>query len=386
MKETLMLFQPSELGGAELTVVREIEELKKTLQWRLREPQRWYGSLRRMAFARAIQGSNTIEGFDAALDDAAAVGAGEPAFDIDNETYMALSGYCSSMTYVLQIADESTLTYSEQLLKALHFMMTSYELKNRPGKWRSGAIAVRSDKTGEVVHEGPPVDDVPGLIGELMTELNRQSALSPFIRAAMAHLNLVMIHPFRDGNGRMARCLQTLVLAREGLLDPVFVSIEEYLGENTQSYYEVLGEVGGGSWQPERDTQPWIRYILTAHLRQARAVVRRSKETELLWDALETRVHELGLADRVVVALFDAAMGFRVRNGTYRATFDDSPEEISDQTASRDFQRLVKSKLLISQGESRGRYYLASRELSGIFKEIKSDDPRDDSDPFANAV
>lgn len=57
------------------------------------------------------------------------------------------------------------------------------------------------------------------------------------IQAGMAHLNLVMIHPFRDGNGRMARCLQSLVLARGGILDPVFISIEEYLGRNTQRYY-----------------------------------------------------------------------------------------------------------------------------------------------------
>ena len=46
------------------------------------------------------------------------------------------------------------------------------------------------------------------------------------IQAGMAHLNLVMIHPFRDGNGRMARCLQSLVLARGGILNPVFISIE----------------------------------------------------------------------------------------------------------------------------------------------------------------
>jgi len=85
----------------------------------------------------------------------------------------------------------------------------------------------------------------------------------------MAHLNLVMIHPFRDGNGRMARCLQSLVLARGGVLSPMFMSIEEYLGRNTHNYYNVLAQVGGGSWQPERDTRPWIRFILTAHLRQA---------------------------------------------------------------------------------------------------------------------
>lgn len=68
----------------------------------------------------------------------------------------------------------------------------------------------------------------------------------------MAHLNLVMIHPFSDGNGRMARCLQTLVLAREGILEPEFSSIEEYLGRNTQDYYSVLAETSEGSWHPKK--------------------------------------------------------------------------------------------------------------------------------------
>ena len=54
----------------------------------------------------------------------------------------------------------------------------------------------------------------------------------------MAHLNLVMIHPFEDGNGRMSRALQSLVLARDHIVAPEFASIEEYLGRNTPAYYQ----------------------------------------------------------------------------------------------------------------------------------------------------
>lgn len=103
------------------------------------------------------------------------------------------------------------------------------------------------------------------------------------LRAAMAHLNLVLIHPFSDGNGRMARCLQTLVLARAGVLDPTFCSIEEYLGRNTDAYYAVLAEVAGGSFQPARDARPWIRFNLTAHFRQATTTLQRQREIALIW-------------------------------------------------------------------------------------------------------
>jgi Fic family protein len=67
----------------------------------------------------------------------------------------------------------------------------------------------------------------------------------------------------------MARALQTLVLTRERIAAPVFSSIEEYLGRNTQAYYDILAEVGAGSWNPHRNARPWIRFCLTAHYRQA---------------------------------------------------------------------------------------------------------------------
>lgn len=68
-----------------------------------------------------------------------------------------------------------------------------------------------------------------------------------------------MIHPFRDGNARMARALQTLVLARDAVVEPTFSSIEEWLGNNTEDYYRVLAATGEGSWQPENDTRTWLK-------------------------------------------------------------------------------------------------------------------------------
>ncbi len=190
---------------------------------------------------------------------------------------------------------EPNLHFGEQLLKSLHFMMTGYDLKNRPGLWRTGSIYVRNDDTGEIVYEGADIDDVPGLMHKLVLYLNvPNNECPPMVHAGMAHLNLVMIHPFRDGNGRMARCLQTLVLARQGILSPVFCSIEEYLGRNTQPYYDVLAQVGRGAWSPDGDATPWVRFILTAHLRQARTLHRRIRESERIWDELEENRRHTG--------------------------------------------------------------------------------------------
>ena len=82
-----------------------------------------------------------------------------------------------------------------------------------------------------------PAERVPSLMGEIMDWLEHGDLDAHLIvRAAMAHLHLVSVHPFGDGNGRISRIVQSLVLARGGPLAPEFVSIEEYLGSNTSAY------------------------------------------------------------------------------------------------------------------------------------------------------
>jgi hypothetical protein len=83
--------------------------------------------------------------------------------------------------------------------------------------------------------------------------------------------------------------------------------------------------------------------------------------------------------------MFDTAIGLRVRNATYRKILEESGEEtITEQTATRDFHRLVEAGLLLAAGERRGRYYIANDNVTQIIRRIRADrDPRDDSDPFA---
>jgi Fic family protein len=220
----------------------------------------------------------------------------------------------------------------------------------------------------------------------LVDTMNDESG-EAIIRAAMVHLNLVMIHPFKDGNGRMARCLQSLVLAADGTLAPVFMSIEEHLGRNTQEYYDVLGEVGGGSWQPERDARPWIRFILTAHLRQAEALQRRVVASSQAWTELEALVASKRVPERTVSALFEAVFGYRVWRATYMAALDAADEAVSEQTATRDFKILVDGGLLEPHGDKRGRYYTAASPLHDIARRVlQSRRPKDLSDPFAATV
>jgi len=379
-----MVFRTPELHRDELDVLSLLATQREELRDRMAEPRRWSGTLRRMALARAVQGSNSIEGYNASLDDVVAAVEEEPTLGAEEETQQALAGYRDAMTYVLQIADDQSLEVDEGLLKSLHFMMLKYDLKKNPGRWRPGPIFVHREATDEIVYEGPPSAEVPGLIAEMLADLD-QGDDPVLVKAAMAHLNLTMIHPFSDGNGRMARCLQTLVLARERVVAPVFSSIEEFLGRNTEAYYEVLEDVGAGAWHPERDARPWVRFCLRAHYLQAITTMRRREEIESLWNECVALAERSKLPERCAAGLMDAALGVRVRRKIYRSSAEAATgEEISDLTASRDLKALVDAELLEAVGERRARYYLAGREPRRLREDIKAKrKPESADDPFA---
>ncbi|HZJ27420.1 MAG TPA: Fic family protein [Acidimicrobiia bacterium] len=371
-----MIYETPRLQEIELEAIAKIEERRKSLRFRVAEPRRWYGGLRRLVFAKAVQGSNSIEGYHASLEDVMAAVENEEALDAATETVSALQGYRDAMTYVLQLADDVDFDINEQLVRSLHFMMMKYDLSKRPGRYRLGAIFVQRESDGETVYEGPPAEMVPGLMGELLDCVHAHDG-PVLVRAAMAHLSLVMIHPFSDGNGRMGRCLQTLVLARERIVSPVFSSIEEYLGRNTQPYYDILEKVGRGEWHPEHDARAWIRFCLNAHYQCAETMLWRVQEAEELWDVCWNFALTRRLPERVVGPLSDAARGLRIRNASYRVAVEESEGDVIDvPTASRDLRALVGCGLLASHGETRGRYYVRSAELLNAFKKIRAKKPK----------
>jgi Fic family protein len=379
-----MVFQTPDIRDDELEVLALLAQQREQLRDRVAEPRRWTGTLRRMAFARAVQGSNSIEGYNASLDDVVAAVEGEPTLDADQETQLALGGYRDAMTYVLQLTRSGEPMVDEGLLKSLHFMMLKHDLAKNPGQWRPGDVFVRNGETGEIVYQGPPSDEVSGLIAEMLLGLKGDT--NPvLVRAAMAHLNLVLIHPFSDGNGRMARCLQTLILACDRVLAPLFSSVEEFLGRNTQAYYGILADVGAGSWNPNRDARPWIRFILRAHYLQIRTMLRRRQEAEELWNGCLALAEGNGLPERCATALVDAAYGLRIRRGSYRTAVETGTgDEISLQTATRDLQAMADRGLLEPVGERRNRYYLAGQGPIGLREKVRTARRSEvEDDPFA---
>ena len=378
--EEVVIYETPQLGFEELSAIDKIDELRSQLRYYVAEPRRWFGSVRRVLSARAIQGSNSIEGYNVSVEDAVAAIEGDAPEEADDRDWEAILGYRSAMTYVLQLAHDDYFEYSAALIRALHFMMAEYSMEASPGLWRPGPIWVRNDATGDTVYEAPESDLVPGLVDELVRSLQAgRPGDQVLVRAAMAHLNLVMIHPFRDGNGRMSRCLQTLVLAREQILAPELCSIEEYLGRNTDAYYRVLAEVGRGGWNPQGNALPWVRFCLEAHWVQAMSVLRRVRESEKIWNELELLIGVNRLPKRSIAALFDAAIGLRVRNASYRSILEGWEESISNQVATTDLRAMVQAGLLVQQGKKRGTFYVAGGPVGEIRRNLREDRPAIDA-------
>src|ERR1700728_3136472 len=238
----------------------------------MRTPRRWEGGLRRSALARNIRGSNSIEGYEVAEDDAAAGIHGDQPFSADEKTFLEMQGDRQGLGYVLAMSEADYATFDTTELRAMHYMMLSHDLGKSPGRYRRGPIYVHGERTDQVVYEGPDAADVPALMDALAASLHTGRNSDPIVRSAMAHLNLVMIHPFRDGNGRMARALATSVLTRSDIGEPEFSSVEEWLGANTEDYYRVLAHTGHGSWRPRDDAHLWLSFNLRAHHIQAQTV------------------------------------------------------------------------------------------------------------------
>ena len=374
-----MLFRYEAPGPDERRVLDRIEAMRHDLRYYVAQSaRRWTGLLARLTRARAMRASNSIEGINISTEDAIAVVDNEEPGDADKATWQAVEGYRSAMDYILQRCRDDSFVFSTDVLLAVHFMITQHDLDANPGNFRPGWVCVRNSTTGDIVHEGVDRDALEPLVGELIDYLNDPLPPSIIVKAAMVHLNIAMLHPFSDGNGRVARCLQTAVLANEGIVTPIFSSIEEYIGRNQQAYYDVLGEVGGGGWNPQRDSGPWVRFCILGHYRQAQTLLRRTREWERLYDVLAVEVHRHGLHERAVMALLEAATGIRVRNSSYRASAD-----ISNNLASRDLKSLVDAGLLEARGERRGRHYVAGGNVRAIREETRL--PKLSDDPFEDA-
>lgn len=353
-----MLFAVPRLTKEIRAELVELDRLRNVLGARASGAGRWIGRLRRQLEASSIGSSISIEGFHVADEEAIRLLSGERVDDPSDENLLALAYYARAMEHVGAMAADPAFEWSERVILDLHFDACSFQRDRRPGLWRAGPIGVTSPRGEGLAYRGPDVSEVPGLMSEVVQWL-RGGDLDAHVavRAAMAHLHIVSVHPFSDGNGRVARIVQSLVLARDGLLAPELGSIEEYLGRNTAAYYSVLAETQGGSYQPQRDAGGWIAFCVRAHLEQAQRRIDQLAQASARWAYLKGLIQQRGWPDRLAIALEQSFFG-----GVDRLSYAHEAE-ISSASASADLRRLCDAALLVRHGSGRSTRYLPEESL-----------------------
>jgi len=143
----------------------------------------------------------------------------------------------------------------DDLLEAHRLMMR--DVLNHAGSFRNKQVGIYKGK--EVVHVAPPAQQISGLMAELFAWVKRSDA-HPLIVSSVFHYEFEFIHPFMDGNGRMGRLWQTLMLAR---WKPLFVDmpLESVIKAHQQEYYKALGCADSAA-----DSTVFITFMLKAIL------------------------------------------------------------------------------------------------------------------------
>jgi Fic/DOC family len=335
----------------------ELDELRRRLGVQVAGAGLWLGTLRRLVQATSIESSTSIEGFRISTDDAVAIVSGAASPTPDDENQLAVACYARAMEHVGVLAGDPVFRWCDRVLLDLHFDVCCFQPDKSPGRWRKGPITV-TGSGGGVLYQAPDAEHVPTLMAEVIDWLGHGDLdAHVVVRAAMAHLHVVSVHPFRDGNGRISRITQSLVLALDGLLSPEFASIEEHLGSRTADYYRVLEAVQGGSYRPARDAMPWVAFCIDAHLAQTRRRLEQVEQAAARWAHLGRLVEERRWPDRLVIALEQALVG-----GTDRTRYG-AEADISSASASNDLRRLLDAGLIAQIGRGRSTRYHASDQL-----------------------
>ncbi|MEZ7892667.1 MAG: Fic family protein [Candidatus Wallbacteria bacterium] len=226
--------------------------------------------LRRGNHIRSIQASLAIENNTLTLEQVTAIINGKRILGHPREIQEVKNAFSVYETI------EKLNPYSEKdLLKAHALLMSS--LVNETGQYRTGGVGIVKGR--KVIHIAPPADHVAALMNDLLSWLKNTNE-HPLITSSVFHYEFEFIHPFADGNGRMGRLWQTLILSQ---WKPLFsyIPVETVVRNRQEEYYRVLGKSDHAA-----DSTEFIKFMLKAILE----VLRENVETDQVDDQVTDQV------------------------------------------------------------------------------------------------
>ncbi len=213
------------------------------------------------AMLRAAHHGTHLEGNELNITQAERVLQGESVVARERDVQEVIN-YRKAMEFIASLhTGTQKEKIDEDLVLKLHSLTVERTLDpEKTGKFRQTQVVIRNSFTGEVSFRPPEASLVKGQIDNLFAFVNSATNddIHPILKSGVVHYEFVRIHPFVDGNGRVGRCLSTLILYQEDYDIRKFFSLEEYFDKHAAEYYGALQSVTKNNG----DQTEWLEFFL----------------------------------------------------------------------------------------------------------------------------
>lgn len=312
----------------------------------------WEAKFREEALVRTVHHGTHIEGNELNITEAGQVLAGAKIVGRDRDIQEVLN-YRNVLKYIETFERPDIL---EDDIKKMHELTVHRILADEHvGVYRKSQVVVKNSQTGEITFRPPPAIEVPFLMKAFLDWLNSSKTdVHTVLRAGITHYETVRIHPFLDGNGRVARATATLVLFQGGYDIKRFFSLEEYYDREPMQYYEALQSV----IKLHGNVTGWLEYFTEG---LAIELTRIKEKVKALSTDLKIKRsmggQQMALTERQIkIVEYIQENGF-VQNKAYFELFP----MISEDTVLRELKDLLKKGIVKKEGSTKGARYVLTR-------------------------
>ena len=262
-----------------------------------------------------------------------------------------VKNYKQALDYIAKRKRKKTSLNVDDILR-IHRIITHGLLPDeKSGNWRRNKVYIE-DRHGNVVYTGPEARKVPRLINELLRWLETKGKeIHPVLAAAIFHIELVSIHPFADGNGRVTRALTMLILGLREFDFRGSIVLDTYYSMVKREYYTALSVGNNYSERAKANLNPWIGYFIAGFLSAAKVL---NVEITVLANLARP------VFDKERMSLDDAdILSYAKRFGS--VTISDVAgilPNLSRRTAQRKLRQFVRNGLLTTGGKGKNFKYL----------------------------
>lgn len=340
-----------------LANMTEIAEIKAVVE-RSRVLPLNEAQLRRQAILRMAHTSTSIEGNKLAQFEVGKVLEGKTVRAAKKDI-LEVENYYKALKMLEEMAKEKRDLSENEILRLHKIVIDGLVEKEKIGQFRPGDVYVLDDLGDgrEILRfKAPDAKDVAKLVLDLLEWLgkSKKEAIHPIVKAAILHLQFVTIHPFTDGNGRVARLLTQLQLYRDGWDLRKILVLEDYYNSDRMSYYNAENRAQGKNYQDDMDFTTWLEYFTGGFLIEARKVL---AQIQSIGYGKVSKKSEQIFLDRDEIQIMD----FLTTTG--RITSNDAADilKIAKRSSQLKLKSLIDKKLIKSEGKGPSTFYILAR-------------------------